>query len=88
MSPRRRKAEATGDIRFGAPRTARTSSPLSGLRADTDARALARMIEVTLGGSYLVWTLYRPGPAAKYLRKDLDATLRPYLMRGVERARS
>jgi hypothetical protein len=58
------------------------------LRPDTDVRALARMIEVTLGGSYLAWTLYREGPAAKHLRQDLDATLRPYLGRGAERARS
>src|SRR6267378_1371391 len=28
------------------------------LRADADVRALARMIEVTLGGSYLAWTRY------------------------------
>ena len=49
------------------------------LRAGTDARALARMIEVTLGGSFLAWTLHREGSAATRLRDDLDATLRPYL---------
>jgi AcrR family transcriptional regulator len=49
------------------------------LRAGTDARALARMIEVTLGGSFLAWTLHREGSAATRLREDLDATLRPYL---------
>ena len=135
-----RYAAATGDIGFGAPRTARASSPLSALRAvtavyarlaespraavrnlaylhndladpvlrrhllrlnratrvryeqlladavaagdlraDTDVQALARMIEVTLGGSFLAWTIYREGPAATHLREDLDATLRPYL---------
>src|SRR5436190_14144489 len=52
------------------------------LRADTDVRALARMIEVTLGGSFLAWTIYREGPAAKHLREDLDAALRPYLTHG------
>jgi AcrR family transcriptional regulator len=52
------------------------------LRADTDVRALARMIEVTLGGSFLAWTIYREGPAAKRLREDLNATLRPYLTHG------
>ena len=138
-----RYAAATGDVGFGAPRTARTSSPLRALRAvtavhaklaespraavrnlaylqndladpvlrrhvlrlgraararyeqlladavvagelraDTDVRALARMIEVTLGGSFLAWTIYREGPAAKHLREDLDATLRPYLTHG------
>jgi AcrR family transcriptional regulator len=49
------------------------------LRAGTDAQALARMIEVTLGGSFLAWTLHRDGSAATRLREDLDATLRPYL---------
>jgi AcrR family transcriptional regulator len=141
-----RYAAVTGDIGFGAPRTARVSSPLSALRAvtavharlaespraavrnlaylhndladpvlrrhllrlarsarahyeqlladavaaseqrpDTDVQAVARMIEVTLGGSFLAWTLYREGPAARRLREDLDATLRPHLTQGVER---
>ena len=52
------------------------------LRPATDVRALARMIEVTLGGSFLAWTIYREGPAAKHLREDLDAALRPYLTHG------
>jgi AcrR family transcriptional regulator len=51
------------------------------LRAATDARALARAIEITLGGSFLAWTLYQEGPAAAWLRDDLEATLRPYLVR-------
>ena len=49
------------------------------LRVDTNVQALARMIEVTLGGSFLAWTLYREGSAADWLREDLDATLAPYL---------
>jgi len=52
------------------------------LRADTNVRALARMIEITLGGSFLAWALYREGSAADWLRKDLDATLGSYLARG------
>jgi AcrR family transcriptional regulator len=51
------------------------------LRADTDVRMLARLIEVTLGGSFLAWTLYREGSAAAWLRADLNGTLRPYLAR-------
>jgi hypothetical protein len=50
------------------------------LRADTDVGALARSIEVTLRGSFLNWTLYREGPAADWLREDLEATLRPYIL--------
>jgi AcrR family transcriptional regulator len=136
-------AAASGDIGFGKPRTARTSSPLRALRAvtaayaklaespraalrnlaylqndladpvlrrhllrlnratraryeqllaaavaagelraATDVQELARMIEVTLGGSFLAWTIYREGLAAKHLRQDFDATLRPYLTHG------
>jgi hypothetical protein len=37
------------------------------------------MIEVTLGGSFLTWTLYREGSAATRFGEDLDMTLRPYL---------
>jgi AcrR family transcriptional regulator len=58
------------------------------LRADTDVPALARSLEVTLRGSFLTWTLYQEGSAAEWLREDLDATLRPYLLprkKGVKR---
>ena len=51
------------------------------LRAGTNVQALARSIEVTLNGSFLNWTLYREGSAAGWLRADLEATLRPYLVR-------
>lgn len=57
------------------------------LRADADVRALARLIEVTLRGSFLNWTLYREGSAADRLREDLDDMLRPHLMRGDNRSR-
>jgi AcrR family transcriptional regulator len=57
------------------------------LRADTDVQALARSVEVTLRGSFLSWALYREGSAADWLREDVDATLRPYLARRVNRVR-
>ena len=57
------------------------------LRADTNVQTLARMIEVTLGGSFMTWTLYREGSAADWLRKDLDATLRPFLARSNKQVR-
>jgi hypothetical protein len=53
------------------------------LRADTNAPALARLIEVTLGGSFLHWLVYREGSAAEWLQEDVDATLRPYLVRDI-----
>jgi AcrR family transcriptional regulator len=49
------------------------------LRAGTNVRALARMLEVTLGGSLLAWALHREGSAGAWLRDDLDAMLGPYL---------
>jgi AcrR family transcriptional regulator len=55
------------------------------LRAATDVRTLARMIEVTLDGSFLAWTLYREGSAADRLRDDLEAALRPYVVRRAKR---
>src|SRR5262245_745563 len=45
------------------------------LRAGTDVRALARSIEITLGGSFLAWAIYRDGSAAAWLREDLATTL-------------
>ena len=87
MSPRRRKAEDADVFAAMVRVMLRVGlAELGELRADTDVQAMARMIEVTLGGSFLAWTIYREGPAAKHLREDLDATLRPYLTRGVERA--
>lgn len=57
------------------------------LRAGTDVPALARLIEVTLRGSFLNWTLYREGSAADWLRQDLDAMLQPHLRRGGDLSR-
>jgi AcrR family transcriptional regulator len=50
------------------------------LRADTNVASLARTIEVTLLGSFLGWAIYREGEAARWLRQDLDAALRPYVV--------
>jgi AcrR family transcriptional regulator len=58
------------------------------LRADTDVPMLARLIEVTLDGSLLAWTLYREGSAKERLREDLEATLRPYVVRAVRRKKA
>src|SRR5262249_60724976 len=52
------------------------------LRGVTDVQTLGRLIEATLRGSFLGWSLYREGSAVDWLRADLDAVLRPYLARG------
>jgi AcrR family transcriptional regulator len=49
------------------------------LRRGTDVRVLARLLEVTLGGSLLAWALHREGHADAWLRADLETVLAPYL---------
>jgi AcrR family transcriptional regulator len=52
------------------------------LEGVADAAALARMVEVTLHGSLMVWGVYQEGTATASLRHDLDALLGPYLPQG------
>jgi AcrR family transcriptional regulator len=59
--------------------------PAGELQDGTDVRALARLIEATLRGSFLSWALYREGAAADWLQEDLDAVLRPHLTGGGKR---
>jgi AcrR family transcriptional regulator len=49
------------------------------LRRDVDTRGLARIIEAVISGSLMSWACYREGPAAAWIRRDLDAVLRPHL---------
>lgn len=45
----------------------------------TNPRQLARTVEAVVGGSMLSWAFYQEGPAAKWMRHDLDAVLKPYI---------
>jgi AcrR family transcriptional regulator len=56
------------------------------LRDDVPIAAVARLIDVTLDGSFLSWAIHRKGAAVEWFRHDLDAVLRPYLARSVRRA--
>jgi AcrR family transcriptional regulator len=51
------------------------------LHKGVDPRRLARTIETVIGGSLMSWACYREGPAAAWIRQDLDEVLRPYLRR-------
>ena len=44
-----------------------------------NATRLARTVEVILGGSMMAWAYYEEGTAARWMRDDLDAVLKPYL---------
>ena len=54
----------------------------------TDTATLARTVEVVVGGSLLAWACYREGPAARWIRDDVDAVLAPYLVERPRRARA
>jgi AcrR family transcriptional regulator len=45
-----------------------------------NAKQLARTIEAVVGGSMLSWAFYQEGSAAKWMRQDLDAILKPYVI--------
>jgi len=44
-----------------------------------DPARLARVVDTTLGGSMMSWACYREGTAARWMRKDLDAVIAPYV---------
>lgn len=46
----------------------------------TKPRSLARTIEAIVPGAMLTWATYRDGPAAKWMRRELDSVLKPYLL--------
>ena len=49
------------------------------LRSTTDAAALARAIDVMVGGSLMAWAIYQEGTAAAWVGHDLDVILDPWL---------
>jgi AcrR family transcriptional regulator len=56
------------------------------LAPTVDTGALARTVQVVLSGSLITWAFYRRGPAARWVREDLDAVLGPH--RAVSRRKS
>jgi len=50
------------------------------LSPDTNPRQLARTVEAMVNGSMLSWAIYQEGAAAKWMRHDLDAILKPYIL--------
>ena len=50
------------------------------LAPQTRPAQLARTIEAIVTGSMMSWAFYQEGPAAKWMRRDLDAILTPYLI--------
>jgi AcrR family transcriptional regulator len=51
------------------------------LRNTVDAAALARAIEVTVGGSLMAWAVHQEGTAKSWVRHDLNAVLQPLVVK-------
>ncbi len=49
------------------------------LSSTTNPKQLARTIEAVIGGSMLSWAQYQEGSAAKWVRDDVNAILKPHL---------
>jgi AcrR family transcriptional regulator len=50
------------------------------LSPHANPRQLARTIEAVVGGSMLSWAIYQEGTAAEWMRHDLEAVLKPYVI--------
>jgi AcrR family transcriptional regulator len=50
------------------------------LSESANPKQLARTIEAVVAGSMMSWAYYQEGTAAKWMRHDLDAVLKPYLV--------
>jgi AcrR family transcriptional regulator len=50
------------------------------LAPSTNAKQLARTVEAVVSGSMMSWAFYQEGTAAKWMRHDLDAVLKPYIL--------
>lgn len=46
-----------------------------------NAKQLARTVETIIGGSMLTWATHREGVASRWMRRDLDLVLAPFLQR-------
>ena len=73
-----RQARAT---RRELERLVREAVAAGELASDTDPAALARAIEITVGGSLMAWAVYQEGTSAAWIAHDLERLLGPYLPR-------
>jgi AcrR family transcriptional regulator len=73
------QAKAT---RAGLQRLIAAAIDAGELTRSARAAAVTRLVETVLSGSLFSWAMYQEGPAAKWMRADLDAVLAPYRTRG------
>jgi AcrR family transcriptional regulator len=59
----------------------RAAAAAGELHKQVDARSLARTVETVVSGSLMTWACYREGSAVEWVRRDLEAVLKPHLPR-------
>jgi AcrR family transcriptional regulator len=77
-----KQARAT---RAGLRRLIQAAVDAGELAQGVNAARLARTVEAVLGGSLFAWAFYQEGPAAGWLRADLEAVLAPHRVKGRRR---
>jgi AcrR family transcriptional regulator len=78
---RHNAARHSGVVHVGLSRLLDDAIAAGELRLGPDRGAverLARRLQVTISGSIITWATLREGPAAQWVRDDLDALLAPY----------
>jgi AcrR family transcriptional regulator len=76
---RRLLAKQARATRAGLQRLVQSAMDAGELSPRAKPAHLARTIETVLSGSLITWGFYREGTAAKWMRADLDAVLKPWL---------
>ena len=73
----RRQAHATRDAYRGYLAEAVATGEVA---AGADVDALARAVDTAVSGSLMTWAVYREGPAADWIERDVRAVLAPVLV--------
>jgi AcrR family transcriptional regulator len=74
--------------RAGLRRLVEAAIAAGELMPNANSTQLVRLIEAILAGSMLTWALYKEGPAANWMRHDLESVLVPYLPRSSRQKRA
>jgi AcrR family transcriptional regulator len=78
---RRHMLQQARDTRRELERLVREAVTAGELIQGTNPAALARAIEITIGGSLMAWAVYQEGTSAAWIAHDLEMLLGPYLPR-------
>jgi AcrR family transcriptional regulator len=77
---RRHLVEQARGTREGLERLVARAVEAGELARDVKPVRLARAVDTAISGSLMTWAFYQDGPAAAWIRADLDAVLEPHLV--------